>query len=326
MSALSVFSPAKINLFLAITGRRADGFHELVSVVAQVGFGDMLVAEPRTEDGGQRTGNDFTLECDDSAVPVDGSNLVLRAAAAFAVATLQLGSGRAAGRPFDLAQGGPFGEAQGRHGGVHFRLEKRIPIGAGLGGGSSNAVAALRSLNQLAGEPLDVARLAELAAGLGSDCPLFLHNGPVVMRGRGERVEPLQAARLRGRRVLIFKPPFGISTAWAYARLAAEAPRHYLSVAEAEARLGAWLTGNAPAEELLFNSMEGVAFAKFLALPVLLDALREEFGLLARMSGSGSACFALLPADTPAAQVVAVTARIRELWGAGAFVVEAKIM
>jgi 4-diphosphocytidyl-2-C-methyl-D-erythritol kinase len=186
-------------------------------------------------------------------------------------------------------------------------------------------VAALRALNELAGRPLGAGRLAELAASLGSDCPLFLHDGPVVMRGRGERVEALRAAaavRLRGRRVLLFKPAFGISTPWAYGRMAAAAPRHYLPAAAAEAQLAAWLDGGAPAEELLFNSMEAGVFAKFITLPVLLDGLRGEFGLVARMSGSGSACFALLRADTP---VAAVAARIREFWGAAAFVTEAKI-
>ena len=297
VSTATFFSPAKINLFLAITGRREDGFHELVSVVAPLEFGDTLQAES----GGPEPG--FSLTCDDPAVPADGSNLVLRAATAFAAAT-------------------------GWPGGVSFRLEKHIPLGAGLGGGSSNAVAALRALNELAGRPLELARLAELAASVGSDCPLFLHDGPVVMRGRGERVAalaPEAAARLRGRRVLVFKPMFGISTAWAYTRMAAEAPAHYLPPGEAEARVAAWIRGNAPAEELLFNSMEGVAGAKYLALPVLLEALRAEFGLEARMSGSGSACFALLPDGTTATTLAALTARIRELWGPEAFVTDTKI-
>jgi 4-diphosphocytidyl-2-C-methyl-D-erythritol kinase len=329
VSTLSVFSPAKINLFLAITGRRADGFHELVSVVAQVDLGDTLTlrvesrAESR-ESRGADTEKPFTLECDDPAVPVDGTNLVLRAAEAFAAAT-------------------------GWRGRVHFRLEKRIPMGAGLGGGSSNAVAALRAFDQLAGGLLDAAQLAELAASLGSDCPLFLHDGPVVMRGRGELIEPLPmdahstssgqaAARLRGRRVLIFKPPFGIATAWAYARLAARAPGAYLPADEAEARVvaltkaaecGAVLDGH------LFNNMESVAFEKYLALPVLRDALRERLGLTTRMSGSGSACFALLPdgaagstGSPPAGDrlVARATALVREHWGAAAFVTEAKIL
>jgi len=294
---VKIFSPAKINLFLAITGRRADGFHELVSVVAPLEFGDTLQLEGRTQAEG------FSLECTDAMAPVDESNLVLRAARAFATAA-------------------------GWQGGAHFRLEKRIPLGAGLGGGSSNAVAALRALNELAGRPLERTRLAELAAVLGSDCPLFLHDGPVVIRGRGERVAALAseaAARLRGRQVLVFKPMFGISTAWAYARMAAEAPARYLSPTEAEARMAAWIAGNAPAEELLFNGMEGVAGEKFLALPLLLAALHEEHGLAARMSGSGSACFALLPANATAQTVASITECVREHWGREAFVADTKI-
>jgi 4-diphosphocytidyl-2-C-methyl-D-erythritol kinase len=295
----SIFAPAKLNLFLAITGRRADGFHDLVSVAVTLDFGDTLRAEPADADA---------LACDDPAVPVDGSNLILKAAAAWAAA----GGRRAGGEP----------------GGVRFFLEKRIPMGAGLGGGSSDAVAALRALERLAGpeRALGPEALAGIAARLGSDCPLFLHDGPVVMRGRGERIAPLAApaaARLRGRRVLVFKPGFGIATPWAYAQLAAAAPGSYLPAADAEARLAAWCEApDCPAEELLFNTMEPPAFAKFLALPALLGELRRDFGLAPRMSGSGSACFALLAEGTAAAPVAAA---IREAWGAAAFVAEARI-
>ncbi len=289
--ALSIFSPAKVNLFLAVTGRRADGYHDLVSVAAPLDFGDELAVEAK------ETG--FSLVCDDAATPLDESNLVLRAAQAFAAAT-------------------------GWHGGAHFKLTKRIPLGAGLGGGSSNAVAALRALNRLAGEPLVETGLAGIAAGLGADCALFLQNEPVVMRGRGERVETLPAAavRLRGRRVLLFKPGFAISTPWAYDRMARGAPAHYVSSPEAEARLAGWLRSGAPAEDILFNNMEGVAFDKYIALPVLLGKLHAKFGLTARMSGSGSACFTLLRDDFATAPVVA---RIRECWGPAAFVQEARL-
>lgn len=296
---VSLFSPAKLNLFLAVTGRRADGFHDLVSVAAPLSFGDELVAEA----GGQRAEDrsQFHLSCNDPEVPADGNNLVLKAAAAFAAAT-------------------------GWQGGVDFKLTKRIPVGAGLGGGSSNAVAALRALNQLSGGALSEGRLAGVAASLGSDCALFLHNGPVVMRGRGERIEALPAsaaARLSGRRVLLFKPSFGISTPWAYGRMAAEAPAHYWPAAEAEARLAAWLGGNAPAEELLANNMEGVAFGKYVALPVLLAKLQREFSVTARMSGSGSACFAVLRDDNATVPLVAA---IHAAWGPRCFVQEAQLL
>ncbi len=293
VSAVTLFSPAKLNLFLAVTGRRADGFHDLVSLVAPVDFGDELEVSARE--------NGFALECDDPAVPGDEHNLVLKAARAFALAA-------------------------GWRGGAHFKLGKRIPVGAGLGGGSSNAVAALRGLNRLAGQPLGEAELAGLAAGLGSDCALFLAGAPVIMRGRGEQIERLTGAdraRLTGRRVLIFKPAFGIATPWAYARLAG-APENYLPAAAAEARLAAWCErAEAPLEELLYNNLESAVFEKYLALPVLLAELRERFGLAPRMSGSGSACFALLPDGAPVPSIVAV---IREAWGEGAFVAEGRLL
>ena len=294
---VSVFSPAKINLFLAVTGRRPDGFHDLVSVVAPLDFGDELEAGLATA----AEGNRFSLSCDHPDVPVDGSNLVLKAAEAFAVAAAWKGA-------------------------VHFKLTKRIPPGAGLGGGSSNAVAALRALNQLAGHPLDAAQLAGVAAMLGSDCALFLRGLPVVMRGRGERVDDLPAgasSRLRGRRVLLFKPSFGIGTPWAYQRMIARGG-DYLSAADAESRLARWLQGPAPAEELLFNNMEPAAFEKYLALPVLAERLRREFGVAVAMSGSGSACFALLP-DEAAAIVTQMKQLIRESWGGVTFVQEARL-
>lgn len=294
----TVFSPAKINLFLAITGRRADGFHNLVSVVAPLDFGDELTVE---------AGDKFTLECDDPVVPLDGSNLILKAAEAFVTAT-------------------------GWKGGAYFKLTKKIPIGAGLGGGSSNAVAGLRALNRLAGGIASEAQLETIAATLGSDCVLFLKNSPVVMRGRGERVESLAGgsatnigsaavARLPGRRVLLFKPGFGIGTAWAYGRMAARAT-DYLAEAEAESRLRHWLEGSAPVEELLFNNMEGVAFDKFVALPLLLEKLRDKFGVVGRMSGSGSACYALLGENQAFAPLAGL---IRDCWGAETFVQEARI-
>jgi 4-diphosphocytidyl-2-C-methyl-D-erythritol kinase len=215
--------------------------------------------------------------------------------------------------------------ATGWRGGARFLLAKRIPAGAGLGGGSSDAAAALTALNQLAGGLLAPAALAQVAAEVGSDCALFLAGGPVVMRGRGERVERLPeaaAARLRGRRVLIFKPAFAIPTPWAYARLAAQAPGGYTPAAEAEARLAGFLAAagsGAAWEGSLFNDLERAGFAKFLALPVLLRQLARQFGLAPRMSGSGSACFALLPAGAP---VAAIMAAVRAAWGESALVVE----
>lgn len=290
---MEAHAPAKINLFLAVTGRRPDGYHDLVSVAATLDWGDRLTLEP--------SGAGFTLACDAPGVPADGSNLVLRAAERFA-------------------------REGGEGGGARFTLAKAIPAGAGLGGASSDAVAALKLLNASARHPLGADALARVAAAVGSDCVLFLADGPVVMRGRGERTEPLPAgaaARIRGRRLLVFKPSFSISTPWAYARLAAQAPAGYVAADAAEAALASWVgRPTAPLEELLANSMEAAAFSKYPALPVLLEELRRRFGLGVRMSGSGSACFALLPEGLDAAPVAEA---VRWAWGESAFVREGRI-
>jgi 4-diphosphocytidyl-2-C-methyl-D-erythritol kinase len=293
VGTLKLSAPAKINLFLAVTGARGDGYHDLLSVAAKLTLADTLAVDPA--DGG------FTLECDTADIPVDGTNLVLKAAGAFAAAT-------------------------GWKGGARFRLEKRIPFGAGLGGASSDAVCALRALNTLSGGLLDEAGLARVAAAVGSDCPLFLKDGPIVMRGRGEQVESLPKeayARFRGMRILLFKPGFPIPTPWAYGRLAAEAPRSYVPRAEAEAMLAGWLTAKgAPVDRLLFNSMERAAFSKYAALPQVIGELRERFQLLPRMSGSGSACFAILNEDAPFGPL---ESHLRGALGQGAFVVETRL-
>jgi 4-diphosphocytidyl-2-C-methyl-D-erythritol kinase len=293
LSAHEIPAPAKINLFLAVTGRRTDGYHDLVSVAAPLLWGDALEVEPR--------GSGFTVESDDKEMPTDGSNLVLRAASAFALET-------------------------GWTGGARFIVKKRIPMGAGLGGASTDATSAIVALNEAAGAPLDPAGLLKVAGSVGSDCALFLSRAPVIMRGRGERVEALPKEayrRIRGMRVLLFKPGFGVPTPWAYSRMAADAPRGYVTPGRAEAMLSSWIAKpGAPVEDLLFNSMEKPVFSKFAALPVLLETLRSRFGLSGRMSGSGSACFLLLHEAMEAAPI---ESSIREAWGKTAFVVETRI-
>lgn len=290
LNTVSQFASAKLNLFLAITGRRPDGFHDLVSVAVPLNWGDRLKAELASA---------TILQSDNQELPAGETNLVLKAAAAFRAAT-------------------------GWDKGVRFQLTKRIPMGAGLGGGSSDAVAALQAMNELAGGPLGSHELLHLAAQLGADCALFLGGVPVVMRGKGEQIEPLvaaEAARLRGRRVFVFKPGFGVSTPWAYGRMAAQ-PETYLLAAEAEARLRQWRESDAPVETLLYNNMEAVVFCKYPALPALYDILRDRFGLNPRMSGSGSASFAFLPdgADLPA-----IESCVRQAWGPTAFTLSAQL-
>lgn len=292
MEPFELFSPSKINLVLAITGLRADGFHDLVSLVAPLAWGDTLTVSRA------RSGED-ALSCDFPGVPTDHSNLILKAAAALRTAL-----------PSDNQP--PF---------VHFNLEKKTPAGAGLGGGSGNAAAALLALNRLLPKPVSEAFLEQVSAQVGSDCPLFIKAAPVVMRGRGERLtmlSPEAQAMITGRRVCIFKPSFGINTGWAYGQMKAHAPAAYAQAGGAVSRLEAWL--QAPCDTLpLFNNMQDSVFEKYVALPVLLDIIRERFQFPCLMSGSGSACFAL-PADD--ANVAALRACVEAAWGPNAWIAD----
>lgn len=267
MRSVTVFSPAKTNLFLAVTGLRTDGFHDLVSLVSPLSIGDTVWLETSDRPG------PIELSCSDPDLSAGPENLAWRAA--------------------DL-----FRSAARIDSNVSLHLEKRIPMGAGLGGGSSNATAVLRGLNTLFGHPLHSGALTEIAATLGSDCPLFLNGGPSLMRGRGERIEPLPRGaeeRLRGRLLVVFKPGFSVGTPWAYGRLVAANGGAYLAAPEAEARLVRWLSRSVPLGDLLFNSFESVVCRKYVALGVLCDQLRGEPGVEGvLLSGSGSACVVLL--------------------------------
>lgn len=291
MSSVTLFSPAKVNLFLAITDRREDGFHNLVSLVAPLDWGDTLHAKLAEE---------TRLACDDESLPIDESNLVLKALAAFR-------------------------ETTGWTAGVDLRLEKRIPMGAGLGGGSSNAVATLRAMNALSGNLLAEDELARIATKLGADCALFLQNAPVMMRGIGDQVETLDEGvreRITGQSILLFKPPFGVSTPWAYRQMEAR-PETYLPADRAEKRWENWKNSKSEIlPNLGYNSMESVVFAKYPAIPALFRLIREKYGLAPLMSGSGSASLVCLEKDTP---IEEVTALIREMWGKGAFVTRAAL-
>lgn len=258
------FSPAKVNLFLAITGVREDGFHELLSLVAPLDFGDDIEIQ-----WAEQSAPDHLI-CDHPEVPTDGENLVLRAANAFR-------------------------QALDFEGQLRFTINKRIPPGAGLGGGSSNAIAALVGLNRMFGEPLDKPTLLNIAAELGSDCPLFLEGQPVIMSGRGEIIQPVNEdvkEAISNQSLILFRPEFGISTVWAYKKMRSDGT-HYIDPSEAQSQLKTWLSEPNWASIPLVNNLQDVAFQKYLALPSLLELLRERFGLRCMMSGSGSSCFAI---------------------------------
>jgi 4-diphosphocytidyl-2-C-methyl-D-erythritol kinase len=265
--ALEKSSPCKVNLLLNILGKRPDGFHELETVLQPVNLCDRLTLERR---GGQ-----VELSCDNAALPLDGRNLVHRAATAF-LAAAKIGDG------------------------VRLRLEKKIPLAAGLGGGSGNAATTLLALNELFGRPLPAAKLGELAAALGSDVPFFLQNRPALATGRGEIVQPLDPfPALQGKAFLLIHPGFGISTPWAYQQLA-RFPEALHGRPGRAAKLIAGLRSNDwPAgADGFYNSLEAPALEKYPVLALYQEFLRARGALAALMSGSGSTTFAVVENQT----------------------------
>jgi 4-diphosphocytidyl-2-C-methyl-D-erythritol kinase len=245
---MTIDAPAKVNLTLRVLGRRPDGFHDIETLMAPLDLADRLEVDLKDSPG-------VDFSCSDSSLPMDGSNLVCKAVAAFS---------HVIGRDF----------------GVRIHLEKNIPHGAGLGGGSSDAAAVLKALNELLGVGFSVEELENLAASIGSDVPFFIRCVPAICRGRGERIEPV--AGIRGAEILLVKPPFPVSTAWAYGAWAA-APKSEATFAPMFGSIS------------MVNDLEAPVFSKHLQLPGLKRWLAAQPGATAAMmSGSGSTVFAVL--------------------------------
>ena len=266
-------SPCKVNLLLNILGRRTDGFHEIETVMQPVNFCDELIFE--------RGGNGIRLSCSDKNLPVDSRNLVFRAAADF-LAAAKISDG------------------------VKIHLEKKIPLAAGLGGGSGNAATTLLALSELFGRPLSTAKLDELAAALGSDIPFFLQNKPALATGRGEKIQPLENfPALRGRAFLLIHPGFGIATPWAYQNLARFPAALNGKKGRAQKLISKLQTNDLPAAAGgFYNSLEAPALEKFPILALFQEFLRANGALAALMSGSGSTTFAIVE-NVPAAESLA---------------------
>ena len=242
------FAPAKINLYLHILGRRADGFHELETLMAPISLGDTLDLDLIPEGAG---GIEFT--CSDPALSDVQDNLATKAARIFL-------------DEFKLTTG------------VRIHLEKCVPVGAGLGGGSSDAAAVLLALRELAGIACGDGQLAELASRLGSDIPFFIYQTPAVCRGRGEIIE--QVTLKESCQGLLVHPGFGVSTPWCY-KTYAQNP-------------GQGTPGRTLADFTLRNDLEPPAFSKYPWLPTAKSWFQEQPEVIdSLMSGSGSSVFAL---------------------------------
>lgn len=262
---MEVFAPAKVNLALLVLGKRPDGFHDLWTVVQKVDLADRLTIEvtpPGHNTADPEGAIAFTCSRPDLAGP---DNLVVRAARLLR-------------------------ERTGTRQGARIHLEKRIPAGAGLGGGSSDAAATLAALDRLWGTGLGLGRLAGLGAELGSDVPLFLHPSPSLVTGRGEVVEPC-SWRLDAWYVIVF-PGFPISTAWAYRnfRLTSNGGKDRIS------RLLAVDKGGISPDiwgEILVNDLEEGVLPSHPVLAGLKERLRKSGARASLMSGSGSSVFGL---------------------------------
>lgn len=258
---MTLLSPAKINLSLRILGKRTDGFHEIETRLVRLAFGDTVEVERTGE------GSSVAFTCSDATVPADESNLALKALSAFEART-------------------------GRTAAWRIHLEKRIPHGAGLGGGSSNAATVLRALNELSGAPLTLPQLLELGAQIGSDVPCFLLDSPAADgTGRGEIVSPAEFPHQLP--LLLIKPPFPVPTPWAYKNWATSKEIDGVLYAP---QLCPWGT--------MVNDLERPVFAKYLLLPALKNWLLDQGEVRAAlMSGSGSTMFAITHTATQAAEL-----------------------
>ncbi|MGE5851299.1 MAG: 4-(cytidine 5'-diphospho)-2-C-methyl-D-erythritol kinase [Candidatus Methylomirabilota bacterium] len=279
MDELVISSPAKINLFLEIIGHRSDGYHEIETVMQLVDLCDQVRL--------RRSSRGIRVSVTGADLPSGRGNLACKAA-------------------------GLLLESAGIRGGVQIHLEKRIPVAAGLGGGSSNAAAVLAGLNRLYELGFSRERLQELGVRVGSDVPFFLSDGLALATGRGEVLQPLRPWPRQW--LVLANPGIPISTAWAYrevsSKLTAWQRRSSIQTLVDDSRL-AWPPSWA------FNRLEAVVLPHRAEVQALKTVLREGGAFPVLMSGSGASVFAVVP-DASAAEGLAARVRIQ-----GAFAVAA---
>jgi 4-diphosphocytidyl-2-C-methyl-D-erythritol kinase len=256
---------AKVNLGLLVLNKRPDGYHDIETIFQEIAWHD--VVELTFAPG-------ISMECTLPALPTDASNLCIRAAA-------------------HLRQWTNY------EGGAHIRLVKNIPVGSGLGGGSSDAAAVLRGLNSLWETALPDDELLRLGADLGSDVPFFIQGGTAFGSGRGEILEHRTAGIAYW--IVVVVPPLHISTAWAYANVtptSASSERDLHSVFD---RLP-----NLALEDLdqLTNDFESALFRQYPAIRNIKHQLQENGAISSLMSGSGSSVFGLFDSEATARAAV----------------------
>jgi 4-diphosphocytidyl-2-C-methyl-D-erythritol kinase len=285
MDSFTLIAPAKINLYLEIIGDRPDGYHELVMVMQSIALTDLIELKAIGIDS-------FRIHCSHPLVPTDPSNLAYRAAQLMAE---------------------QFPKAFGNWGGVEITIDKRIPVAAGLAGGSTDAAAVLVGLDLMWNLGLTLPELQDLGAQLGSDVPFCIGGGTALATGRGEKISPL--SNLHETFVVLGKfRSLQVSTPWAYQTFRREFGSHYVSdAAGLEARRQRVHSGPMVAAILhhdtrqigqkLYNDLERVVLPAHPQVSQLREVFRRSGGLGAMMSGSGPSVFAIAESEEEATQI-----------------------
>ena len=259
-------TPAKVNLGLHVHGKREDGFHELETIFQMVSLFDDVELELLS--------SGIKLECDMPGIPTDDTNLVCKAALLLRKSY----------------------QVEGK--GVSIRLKKKIPFGAGLGGGSGNAAGVLMGLNRLWDLNIDREKLFTLAAELGSDVPFFLTSPCALGKGRGERLKILEPCSKF--QVLLVFPGFPIATSWVYQNLRLKLTKRPNNISILRKNLS--LSNITSLGSQLYNDLESVVIQKFPEVKVVKNELWAWGALGVLLSGSGSAVFGIFD-DPEKAQV-----------------------
>jgi 4-diphosphocytidyl-2-C-methyl-D-erythritol kinase len=259
--SFTIEAPAKLNIRLKITGRRPDGYHELVSIMTPVSLLDVIEVRKKGGEGVELSASGYP-------VPLDDGNIVVRAVQSFSAAT-------------------------GLQSGVSIKIIKNIPVAAGMGGGSSDAAATLLILNEIYSKPLSMNDLRGLALRLGADAPFFLVGTPCLVTGIGEILEPL--AIWPEFWYVIVTPPIQVSTAWVYQNY-----RMKLTTGEYPFIKKALESASLVISQVLENDLEAVTSATFPVIDRIKRLLVENGAEGALMSGSGPSVFGVFGSVEPA--------------------------
>ena len=268
-AGIEILAPAKLNLLLKITRQRTDGYHELVSLVVPVDLYDRLTIS-KLEKG-------LEVYWRGREQPKGKNNLVNRAAASFF-------------------------EKTGIRKGATITVMKKIPVASGLGGGSSDAAATLKGLNQLWGNPLSSGDIEELALPLGADVPFFLLQRPSIARGIGEILQPIKGFPLFW--YVIVSPNLAVSTAWAYKRV-----RLKLTNKDIQGKIKSLEKAISSIPDILSNDLESVTLGKYPFLCSIKASLIKLGAIGALMTGSGPSLFGLFDSAQKAREAGRMLAR-----------------